>query len=88
MSLTLYINKSDSRCECSYKGVDFKDTICPHCGGMWTHLSSDYGSIRQVVEPLRPDLIPTFEWEGFWESEAGRIAQQELQDLNTAEEME
>lgn len=87
MSLKLYINKSDSHCECSYAGVNFRATECPYCGETWTHLSSDYAGIQSTVIPLRPDLIPDFEWEGFWESEAGRIAQQELHDLNTAEEM-
>jgi hypothetical protein len=71
----LYINKSDSHCECSGAGVDPYLLKCPHCGERWTHLSSDYAGSKyfeMTVRNMRPDLIPDFKFTDFYKSPEGQ----------------
>lgn len=78
MSLTLFINKSDAHCECCYLRVHHGLTNCPHCGGTWTHISSDYVGFERVVASMRPDLEPNFVFMGWHESEEGRKVMEEF----------
>ena len=81
MSLTLFINKSDSHCEC-FANISDIDTVteCPKCGGTFTHVSSEYAGmgLDKFATKLRPDLIPYFPWEDWWASRAGKQAAEEL----------
>ncbi len=92
MSLTLFINKSDSHCECSFANVDPMLNICPHCHNEWDTLSSDYagGGIAQAVTKMRPDLEPHFPWEDWWNSEKGQeeltIFHTKILDIGKSEE--
>ena len=74
MSLTLFINKSDSRCECHYSSVDPMLKVCPRCNEKWDTVSSDYagGGIAHAATKMRPDLEPHFPWEDWWNSEKGQ----------------
>lgn len=83
MSLTLFINRSDSHCECSLKGVDPYLLKCPHCGETWTHLSSDYAGSKdfeQTLRDMRPDLEPAFQFTEFWDTTEGDKLLRTLRD--------
>lgn len=92
MSLTLFINNSDSHCECSFKSVDPYLIKCPTCKGQWTHLSSDYGgskNFEQTIKDMRPDLVADFQHTGFWDTDEGDDALKMLrEELNVNAEWE
>lgn len=78
-NVTLYVNRSDSHCDCWANILDIATvTTCPKCGGTFTHISSDYGDMAKRVAPMRPDLEPYFPWDKWWQSDAGQQAAKEL----------
>lgn len=71
----LYINRSDSHCECSGASVDPYLLKCPYCGEKWTHVSSDYAGSKHfemTVRNMRPDLTAHFPWTEFYERPEGQ----------------
>jgi len=83
VSLTLYINRSDSHCECSSASVDPWLVKCPVCKETWTHVSSDYAGSReyeQSIKEMRPDLEPDFQFTDYYETDEGERALRSLRD--------
>lgn len=83
----LHINKSDSHCECSFKGISPYAKTCPTCREEFDTVTSDYsgGGIERAVMRMRPDLEPHFPWYDWYNTPEG---QQTLEEFRVQLQMD